>query len=148
MNWKRLLREYFSYNDYEKKNLIGLTILLILIICIRLIVANLPVNFHRTNHDNDWVERANATFSISPKEDVAAKTGVDFLEPDSFINLNHVKTSELESLGLTKMLAQRFISFRNVQNAVYSFETKEDFFGKEGAVIHDNNLIQFSLFVI
>jgi competence protein ComEA len=116
--WKKLVRNYFTFNNREKRGLYVLILLLVLLSTIHLVIRLQPAEQLAISEEQESLLAAfdQAQSSVSSDTDVVDSAinqgSLDKIEWKSF-DPNIVTVEELMSLGLDSTIAHRLVKYRS-----------------------------------
>ena len=131
MIWKRIARDYFTFNKRESRGVYSLVILLLVLCCLHLGVKFYPLSYEKYSEEDLLAFRSlSESISYSNKNETlisATSSGSSASQMESIdwhsFDPNKADTSELIELGLKPWMAARIINYRE---KVRPFESAED----------------------
>jgi competence protein ComEA len=131
MIWKRIARDYFTFNKRESRGVYSLVILLLVLCCLHLGVKFYPLSYEKYSEEDLLAFRSlSESISYSNKNETlisATSSGSSASQMESIdwhsFDPNKADTSELIELGLKPWMAARIIKYRE---KVRPFESAED----------------------
>jgi len=129
--WKRIARDYFTFNKRESRGVYSLVILLLVLCCLHLGVKFYPLSYEKYSEEDLLAFRSlSESISYSNKNETlisATSSGSSASQMESIdwhsFDPNKADTSELIELGLKPWMAARIIKYRE---KVRPFESAED----------------------
>ncbi|MEZ4721610.1 MAG: helix-hairpin-helix domain-containing protein [Flavobacteriales bacterium] len=130
--WSRIVRNYFTFNNRERRSLYALLVVLSVLSIVHLILrfspsANIDVQQIELQRIEDFEQRV-AEQNQSHQDHSDKRINFDEIEWSLF-DPNEIDASELASLGLDSILAFRIVNYRNKGGLFYDVDDVAKIYG-------------------